>query len=55
MDTKCGYCTKKIDSKDRPEYVEFRFGRYLVTYAGGMGPYHRDCAAKVAEARNGEK
>ncbi len=55
MDTKCGWCGKKIESSDRPEYVEFRFGKYVTSYSGGMGPYHGDCAARLAKARNEEK
>jgi len=52
MDTKCGWCEKRIESQDRPEYVQFRFGKYVTSYSGGMGPYHKEGAAKVAKARN---
>lgn len=52
MDTKCGYCQGKIESHDRPEYVQFRSGKYVTSYSGGTGPYHKECAAKVAKARN---
>ena len=53
--TTCGWCEKKIESSDRPQYVALRFGKFVVQPSGGQGPYHPDCAAKFAKARNASR
>ncbi len=50
--SKCKFCHEEIKSQDRPEYVDFRYGKYITAYSGGSGPYHKGCAITVTKLKN---
>lgn len=51
----CTYCEKEFSEDEKRCSVRLKGGRFVVSPAGGEGPLHENCAAKVAKARNGEK